>query len=303
MKVNSLNFGVHIDVSLTNCSVSQLKDIIDICVMERLVLIRNQNLSVERYMEINKVWGDLSDLRIWASHPDYPAVTQVTNKFVSPGKKGLFHQVEEVRWHCDGIFVSDPEDCLVFWCQEAPLSGGLTYFADGLHAYELLNEKEQEKISDAILVLTQETSKTFLKTGVHGKLLPHEQKDLNIWASRGRRSEYKAGNIEGVSEKKKQFLKIEKSLVTKHPISEKSGLYYPFLCVSEIKNLLNPSFSHQIFYKLMEYYVGHKGRIYSHQWLPGDIIISDQTHSLHKRDSFEGVRELYRTAFWYHHGA
>ena len=93
---------------------------------------------------------------------------------------------------------------------------------------------------------------------------------------------------------------IEKKLLVKHPISNKYGLYFPFYSVSKINHLKTPLDPKKIFDILVKNYVGNSKHIYKHKWEIGNIIISDQVHSLHRRDNYRGLRELYRTAFWYH---
>ena len=101
---------------------------------------------------------------------------------------------------------------------------------------------------------------------------------------------------------KKSCGELEKgtSLIVRHPITGVKGLFFPIYNVSKIKELKTASKNKEIFHILQNSYIGSKGRFYRHHWQKGDIILSDQTYSLHRRLSFEGVRELYRTAFWYH---
>ena len=312
MKIEPLNYGVSITkLDLSKCLVSQLKNIVDLCVEERLVVLKGQKLSIERFDEINEIWGIHQPPNMWASHKQYPRILRVTNRKVKGNKKGLFHQIKHFRWHCNGTFAPDPEECISLLCVEAAKSGGLTYFADGVYAYEMLTKKEKEELESVSIFLTNNLSKTFLNPSPYG-FLSHEQKDLDKMSSRSRH--YAGGEKGNPHDKKVSYFRtnrtdlplarkktIEKKLIVKHPLSGKKGLYFPFFHIFKMQNSFNPSLClKQYFHKLIECYVGSKGKIYSHQWVPGDIILSDQVHSLHRRDPFEGFRELYRTAFWYH---
>ena len=48
MKINKLNFGVHVDINLSDCSTSQLKNVVKLCAEERLVVLKKQTLSLNR---------------------------------------------------------------------------------------------------------------------------------------------------------------------------------------------------------------------------------------------------------------
>ena len=85
---------------------------------------------------------------------------------------------------------------------------------------------------------------------------------------------------------KKRRKDITRPLVVKHPYSDQKGLYFPFYYVAKITGLKEPSRSKQIFNILINSYIGSSGKFYKHEWETGDIILSDQIHSLHRRGSY-----------------
>ena len=132
-QIQPLNYGVQVsNINLSSCSVPTLKSLIEISIQERLILVRNQNLSVERFNEINELFGTHHSIDIWASHPKFPKIFQVTNKEIFKGQKGFLGDLENVPWHCNGTFAPLPEDCLCLYCVTPSLSGGVTEFADGV---------------------------------------------------------------------------------------------------------------------------------------------------------------------------
>ena len=313
MKVNKLSYGVCVsDINLANCSNSQLNSIIEICIEERLVLLKNQKMSIKRFNEINEIIGTHQPTNIWAAHPDFPKILRVTNKEVSMGTKGLFHNKQGLGWHSDGVFSPDPENVTLLWCV-TPGINGATHFACGVHAYNTLDDSIKEEIESSSIFLTNEMSKTYIKKSVYGTLLPHEQKDLDKMSTRNR---YFAGGQKGnpydrnifyiqtnrkdLPQGKKKRKDIQKPLVVKHPLSGVTGLYFPFCSIEKIAPLKNSDKMEEIINILIENYVGKSGKFYNHHWQTGDLILSDQIHSLHRRKPNEGVRELYRTVFWYH---
>jgi len=312
MKLQKLKFGVLIsEINLKNCPNSHLRDIVEICSKERLVILKKTDLSKDRFNEINDIFGSHQPANIWANHTKYPKIFRVTNKEVSKNKKGFLHRQEELGWHCNGVFSPDPEECISLYCIEPGINGD-TEFADGFHAYKALDDSIKSEIENATISLTNEISKTYLKESIYGTLLPHEQRDLDKMSSRNR---FYAGGAKGnVYDETKKYIytnrkdleggkkrrkDIEKPLVVKHPLTGDKGLYFPFCSVSYIGGLEDSKRSYKIFNQLMENYVGKRGNIYRHSWEVGDLILSDQTHSLHRRLPYKGIRELYRTAFWY----
>lgn len=312
MKITNLNYGVCIsNFNLANCSDNQLGHLIEICIENRLVIIKNQLMSLARFNEINEIMGIHQPTNIWASHPDYPKILRVTNKEVSTGVKGLFHNKQGLGWHSDGVFSPDPEDVTLLWCINPGINGA-THFACGVHAYNSLDDSIKDEIEGCSIFLTNEMSKTYMKESIYGTLLPHEQMDLDKMSTRTR---HFSGGAEGnpynknlsyikttrndLPQSKKRRKDIKKPLIAKHPLSGIVGLYFPFCSVEKIAPLKNPSRMKEILSVLIENYVGSSGKIYTHHWQEGDLILSDQIHSLHRRDPHNEIRELYRTVFYY----
>ena len=297
MKIIPLSYGVQVtNLFLSKCSISHLKNIIELCIEEGLVLLNNQNISTERFDEINEVWGIHYPTNIWANHQNFSKIMRVTNKKTQNDKQGLFHG-QELDWHCNGVLIEDPEECISLWCIESGLEGE-TYFADGVHAYNNLNDSIKEEIQFAELLLTNNLKKTYKKSAPYGTLLPHEQSDLDKIRTRSRYFTSKAEKNQIT--KKSSYIELKKSLVVRHPYSNRRGLYFPIYTVAQITGLKTPSRSKEIFNTICNSYVGPSGKFYKHIWQKGDLILSDQVHSLHRRNPYSGVRELYRTAFWYH---
>ena len=308
-KVYKLSYGVHLKLDLSACNISQLQDVINVVIEKGLVVLKNQRITVERFNEINEIWGIHQPANIWANHKKFPNIYRVTNKEVQKGRKGLFSG-QMLDWHNDGGFSPDPEEYICLWCIDPGESGGTTSFACGQHAYNILDESIKAEIEHASLFMTNENAKTYMKGGPYDSLLSYEQEGLDKYSSRTRNFSGGADNNPynknisyitttnpHISKKRKK--RIIRPLVKKHPYSEKKGLYFfQIYGVSEIRGILNPSRSKDIFDILVQSYVGSFGKFYEHQWEVGDLILSDQIHGLHRRRPYRGIRELYKTAFW-----
>ena len=295
MKVNPIlsdtelinNFGVHIEIDLKQCSVSELIEIINFCKKERLVILKNQIISVERFAEINAIWGKHVPKKIWSSHPDFPQIIRITNKEVTPGVKGFLHTNQAVDWHSDwGGFSLIAPDVTVLWCIE-PGEGGATHFSCGIQAYKNLDDTIKTEITKAQVFMTLDSQKTLLRTAFYENYMPQ------FFNETGKLKNY-------MVKREKEGKKKSKPLIIQHEFLNKFGLYFPYCSIKKIEGLKNPEKEKEIFNKMIVAYVGKKGRFYKHNWKPGDMVLMDQSYTLHKRDPYKGIREVYRTSFYYH---
>ena len=91
-----------------------------------------------------------------------------------------------------------------------------------------------------------------------------------------------------------------KELVTRHPINGKEGLYFPWSVIRGFSGInFDRKQQHDLYYKLKEHTLSDK-YVYRHKWNAYDICLSEQHHSLHKRDAYTGDRELWRAGVWLH---
>jgi alpha-ketoglutarate-dependent taurine dioxygenase len=285
-------FGVELQLDLNSSTDLELKEIIEAVIEHRLVLIRGVRIPLNRFSYINEVWGKHQPTHIWATHAQDPKIIRVTNREVKDGRRGLFHG-QELDWHCNGIFVPYPEQCVALWCQD-PGGEGETEFACGVSAYDSLEENIKKKINDMEIIITNRISKTFLRKSVYGRLSRFERAELSKITSRVEHQ----GNIKHSEHEK--LIDIKKKLVVIHPKSKKSGLYFPLFNIANFSPSIEGLEQKDLFFQLYSHYVGNFGIIYKHSWSRYDLILSDQIHSLHRRLPFTGQRELYRTSFWYH---
>ena len=79
----------------------------------------------------------------------------------------------------------------------------------------------------------------------------------------------------------------------------KTGLYFPFLQIFGMKGKDDKEFAHTM-HSLTAHVLTDKYR-YDHDWDDGDIVLSEQWLSIHKRWQFEGMKQrvLHRIAFDY----
>lgn len=300
MKITALSYGVEIDVDLAQVTEAEALQISLLASKEGVVLLKDQQISEERFNELNHIWGQHYHANIWCNHKKFPIIYRVTNKEVTEGAPGLF-SYGELEWHANGLFTRDPEDCVALWCID-PGIDSVTSFACGKHAYEVLKPEIKEWIEDVSVLLSSDHEETFEQKETYKTKLLSQCKELFSNRQRTRDS------LDNVTEPsivtgERLVNRMEKKLVVRHPITGERGLYFPIFSIMAFRGLDQNKISEiDLFDELKECYVGERGKVYHHHWNKRDLILSDQILSLHKRNEPKGVRELYRTAFWSRHG-
>ena len=206
------------------------------------------------------------------------------NELVRVRRNGLFTGAEdgELEWHCAGMNRTGAEDIVAMYMHKMADTGGDTYFSDGQGAFDDL-EEETKEVCRSVKSKTVNYPEKMLVGNTHYK---------NVFADE---QTYKSFvDIDGVPAHTKQTSR--KELVTKHTVNDKEGLYYPWSVIRGFQGLDRRA-SHDLYYKLKEHTMSEP-YVYRHKWDAHDICLSDQQHSLHRRDAYEGDRELWRAGIW-----
>lgn len=210
--------------------------------------------------------------------------TIATGELVRVRQNGLFAGKDdgELEWHSAGMNRTGHDDIVAMYMHQPAETGGVTYFTDHQTAFADLPEDTKEKLRKLKSKVVTYTAKMKLEK-MHYK---------NVFSDEQTMMEFR--DIDGKTSFEKQTPR--KDLVTKHPINGKEGLYFPWSVIRGFTGMTHDE-QHETYYMLKEHTLQDK-YIYSHDWEPYDIILSDQHHSLHKRDSYTGDRELWRAGIW-----
>lgn len=206
------------------------------------------------------------------------------NELVRVRRNGLFTGDEdgELEWHCAGMNRNGAEDVVAMYMHKMADDGGDTYFSDGQNAFNDLDEETKE-------ICRNVKSKTI---NYPEKMLVGNTHYKNVFADE---ETYKSFvDIDGVPAHRKQTSR--KDLVTKHLVNKKEGLHYPWSVIRGFTGMDRKT-SHDMYYKLKEHTMSD-AYVYRHKWEAHDICLSDQQHSLHRRDAYVGDRELWRAGIW-----
>ena len=211
-------------------------------------------------------------------------------ELVQVKSNGLFQGAEdgELVWHNAILNKHSSENIVSMYMHHLADEGGDTYFSDAQGAYNDLSDDLKEKLENLRsktiyypIVDGEEITKVIKNTHIH-QIFPDED-TFKEWKDVD-------GNVVYNKQVKTQ------PVITTHPINGKKGLFFPFIMLRGFVGM-NREESNTLFQFLLEHTMKEK-YVYRHKWSKYDICISDQDHSLHKRDAFTGYRELWRAAIW-----
>lgn len=109
-------------------------------IQHQLLILRNQNLSVEQQIAFSANFGDLER---FSPHPHYlnhPEIFPVSNR-ETEGYLNVGHY-----WHHDGSFLEIPTSLSLFYFLKVPLNGGDFLFTNMYLAYETLPESLKQQV-------------------------------------------------------------------------------------------------------------------------------------------------------------
>jgi alpha-ketoglutarate-dependent taurine dioxygenase len=201
-------------------------------------------------------------------------------ELVKAGKGRLFSGKEdgELEWHCAGMNRAVSDDIVAMYMAIHTSSGGDTFFSDSQTAFTDLDPITQEQCRQikgkyVTYSLKQSIENMHYKEVFHDKEMLLAFKDID-------------GNPSFDSQVNR------KDLVTVHPITGVAGLYFPWSVIRGFTGM--PVTEQKLLYHKLKAHTLQDKYIYRHHWDQYDIVLSDQHHSLHRRESYDGNRELWR---------
>ena len=232
-----------------------------------VVVFRNQNLTTDDQLRICSAAGEVENtlanpLMIKKNRDvsEIPGIARVTGELNERGREGLFGHKETLDWHCNKP--SEPNRKSVVWLYGVKgTEGSRTSWINMIDAYNDLSEEVKQEIEDIVVYCG-----------------------------------YKAGTISPTSRYQEHVNRdLPYNLVMKNHAGIK-GMFFPFLQIMEFANRPPEEFDRIM--KMLTDHVLKSKYVYDHDWKDGDIVISDQWLSIHKRWAFEHMdkRLLHRIA-------
>lgn len=184
-----------------------------------------------------------------------PEITVISNVKLDGKPLGALGDAEAV-WHADMTYNDRPPKGACLYAKEVPPTGGNTHFANMYAAYEALEPATRERIAKLSCI--------------------HD-------ASRNSAGELRLG-YEDVTDPR-QTVGAVHPLVRTHPVTGK-----PYLMLGRRRNAYVVSLSLQDSEALLDELWTHATQprfTWAQVWQPGDLVMWDNTCTLHRRDSFD----------------
>lgn len=160
---------------------------------------------------------------------------------------------QELNWHMDQIFMSQPTAGTMLYAESVTPEGGDTWFCDLGAAYTALPPA--------------------LKAKVEGRRAVHSA------ATADRRV-----GIQLTEEQKRNAPEVVHPLVRTHPLANEKGLYFSMNHTARIDGM-----TEEESLPLLEELRAHATQprfVYAHRWRVGDLVLWDNAATMHRRDPF-----------------
>jgi len=234
----------------------------------KVLLLRDQNLTLEAYTDFARAWGA----------PRNDAFTEQNvagfHDLSRLGNTGGLLEQERYRngscfWHTDCAAEEQADATTMLYCERAPRSGGETFVADLQAAYTGLKPKMRHRVR----LLHAHYSYPGTRPSLDGRE-PDEIADV----------EYAEDTLAQLPSVK------VRPLVRRHTSTGRKGLYCPAGSIVAIEGL-EPEGSAKLLRALKRHATSDKF-IYRHRYQPGDLLLWDNAATLHRAGFVGPVGEV-----------
>jgi len=249
---------------------SEFGTIHDAWLDNKVILIRDQVLDEEDIVRFGRRFGELEiHVRNDAGSRLHPEILLVTNKKENGRSLGVLGDAE-ANWHVDQIYMRQPTFGTMLYGVEIPPQGGNTSIFDLATLYQRLPGGLRQRID--------------------GRRAVNSARYYN---------ETYAGGMS--VEQLKRVPDVVHPLVRTHPIRGWRSLFFSFNHTASIEGC-GADESRSLIDELKGVIKANPDLVYEHRWRPGDVLMWDNTSTMHRRDSFDGAhhsRLLKRVSFKY----
>jgi len=267
------------NIDLNTATDSEIKLIGRMIPTELVIVIKGQNLSAKRQHEVCSIMGDLQiysksalKMRMAKDFMVYDGVARVTGAKNSEGKPGVFGQPTELDWHANGVESIKEKVNTVFLYAVEGTAGSRTSWLNNAMAYRELDVEMKQFVRSHKMFTQTPVAEFADNIKLHRN--SHGQK---FWTRRSKKP-------------KPMYYYNEYGA---------EGMYYPHLFVDEIVGMSKDD-QEEVKNFLTNHILQDKF-MYDHDWEDGDIVISEQNLTQHKRWAFDKMEErlLWRSALDY----
>lgn len=225
-----------------------------------VVVIRGQDLLPAEQIELTRLLGQPE--KVWDvlnRHPEHPDIQIISNKSRTPA-------VGVELWHTDRSFQAEPTRHTILYGHVLPMERTYTLFADMVAAYHQLSKNLKAMLNGAVGIHSyDEVGK--LRTAVHGAEL----------------------------EKHYAFPPVRHPVVRAHPDTGQPALYVNELCLQGLESIQGDPIGVSV--DEVHKHATRANLVYSHEWLPGDVVVWDNARVMHRAKSlpFAQLRVMHRS--------
>mmetsp|Transcript_19105 Transcript_19105/g.58821 ORF Transcript_19105/g.58821 Transcript_19105/m.58821 type:complete len:342 (+) Transcript_19105:1514-2539(+) len=262
--------GAVVDVDASHPTEDVAKEVLDAVRAHGVIIVKGQSLSRAEQVAFTAALGEVVVLphSFEGKDPEplHPEIQRVTNFFANGTWKGPATKFG-AYWHQDGQFWLPPRHNVlsVLHCQSAPPAGGETGFADLRAALATLSKPLRDRAALARIVASVRDIADFAKG---------DPEDLD------------------------KFPNASHAFIQPHALDGGPTLYVgsPHMVV---EGLPTPEAGRDLLTMVLKHATS-PSFTYFHAWQPGDLIVWDNTQTLHHSMPYDSsspdvVRELYRT--------
>jgi taurine dioxygenase len=253
-----------VEEDIKSLSDEDIKQVCRLAVSNMVVVFKEQSITPQDQARICSVMGNMQLVsRQLAIDSENSTIVRVTGKKDSQGREGLFGHTYALDWHANQP--SNKERKPLIWLYGAEhTAGSRTSWINNIISYEALDNNFKKEIADIEILCG-----------------------------------YKQG-MYSYSEYFKEHVNTDNPIKLVQTNKEsKTGLFFPFLQIFGFKDR-DESYFNDIMSKLKEHVLKEEF-VYHHDWTDGDIILSEQWLSIHKRWPYDHMdkRVLHRIALDY----
>ncbi len=139
-----------LDLDLPTATEDELQAFDAICRSSPVVVVRNQKLSAAQVMKVSERIGKVSAQHRVGPHPEFPAITILSNKKVNGEYIGTPNAGRS--WHTDGTTYAKLGLTTMLYGIECPPEGADTLIADAVAAFDALPKARQEELEQVRVV-------------------------------------------------------------------------------------------------------------------------------------------------------
>jgi len=266
-RLDKNQWTVYVDEDINSLNKQQIEQVIRLVVSNMVVVFKEQSMTPEQEVDFCKVAGTVqyypSDFERTKHIAVGNHILRVTGEKNAECEPGLFGHVSALDWHANQCSNKN-RDPLIWLYGVKGTAGSRTSWINMIEAYKALPDNIKNYIDDLQIYCGYESG----KYSTSNFFKDHVNKD-NLF-----------------------------DLVMENKEGQK-GLYFPFLQTFGVDNLDEEEYNN--IWKLLYDHVLDEKFMYHHDWSDGDIVISEQWLSVHKRWEFHGMNErvLHRIAFNY----